>query len=519
MTNPLDHHSLGSDPVHVLEELSGLMVYPRSLATVDGALFFMGRGEGVRKLGILADGVEPGFEVETRAIQLDGKPSLLSLGDLSPANAAALRARLPYTAPVRVGVRKSAGWGDRLGIATPGHVRAMKQAEAMVADQGIVPIYAQQSIREMERTARTPQHVIDDATWGVFQEGWRQGYGADADHLKTFGDIDVCVDAGFVMFTFDPRDHVDDAAETDSLETLWTKFGELPWERLESTPSQVLAAYVGQAWKLGPDDALTLSEAQLLRAAGKYGRAIAYIAELYRYLVVAMGDRPYEVEVSVDETETPTRPEEHLYIAAELKRLGVEWVSLAPRYVGRFEKGVDYIGDLQAFEADFARHVAIARALGPYKLSLHSGSDKFSVYPIAARLAGELVHLKTAGTSYLEALRAIAGIDPDLFREIYAFARQHYEHDKRSYHVSADMSRAPLPEAVAEQDLGGLLDQFDARQVFHVTFGTVLTTTEGDGGYLFRDRIYAALSSDEEAHYAALERHILRHITPFCRQA
>ncbi len=149
----------------------------------------------------------------------------------------------------------------------------------------------------------------------------------------------------------------------------------------------------------------------LARAAAKYGRAIAHSATMYRHLAVAMGGRAYELEVSVDETETPTSPLEHFFVANELRRLGVQWVSLAPRYIGQFEKGVDYIGDLEAFDVELAKHAAIARVLGPYKLSIHSGSDKFSVYPIFARHAGELVHLKTAGTSYLEALRAIARVD------------------------------------------------------------------------------------------------------------
>src|SRR5579871_1557774 len=140
---------------------------------------------------------------------------------------------------------------------------------------------------------------------------------------------------------------------------------------------------------------------------------------MYRHLVQAGAGRDWEVEVSVDETESPTTHAEHLYIATELRRLGVRWVSLAPRYIGRFEKGVDYIGDVAAFEADFAVHAAIARTLGPYKLSLHSGSDKFSIYESSARLSHGVVHLKTAGTSYLEALRAIATLDPALMRSIY----------------------------------------------------------------------------------------------------
>jgi len=185
----------------------------------------------------------------------------------------------------------------------------------------------------------------------------------------------------------------------------------------------------------------------------------------------------------------------------------VRWVSLAPRFVGRFEKGVDYIGDLGRFEEEFARHAAIARTLGPYKLSLHSGSDKFSIYPIIARHAGDLVHLKTAGTSYLEALRAIAQVDAALFREILAFARQRYDQDKATYHVSADPGRVPPPETLPDSALAEVLDTFDGRQVLHVTFGSVLGR--------FGDRLLAALREHEEVYYAMLEAHFRRHLAAF----
>ena len=195
---------------------------------------------------------------------------------------------------------------------------------------------------------------------------------------------------------------------------------------------------------------VAFDEATLLRAAVKYGRAVAHVARMARHLRQAAGPRLVELEVSVDETETPTSPAEHYWVANELNRLGVEWVSLAPRFVGRFEKGVDYIGDLGELEKDIAAHAALARHFGPYKLSLHSGSDKFSVYPIAARLAQGLVHLKTAGTSYLEALRTVAAVEPAFFRAIYAFARERYDTDKASYHVSAELAKAPAAKDVPE---------------------------------------------------------------------
>jgi hypothetical protein len=192
-----------------------------------------------------------------------------------------------------------------------------------------------------------------------------------------------------------------------------------------------------------------------------------------------------------------------------LKRLGVKWVSLAPRYVGDFEKGVDYIGDLDRFEDSFAAHLAVARSFGPYKLSLHSGSDKFSIYPIAARLAGDLVHLKTAGTSYLEALRTIGAVDAGLFREIVAFARGRYAVDRATYHVSAEVERMPDITNWPDRDLTSLLDNFDAREVLHVTFGSVLHNPA------FRQRFFDALKNNEETYAEMLEAHFDRHLSPF----
>jgi hypothetical protein len=168
---------------------------------------------------------------------------------------------------------------------------------------------------------------------------------------------------------------------------------------------------------------------------------------------------------------------------------------------------VDYIGDLGKLDAELAQHAAIARAVGPYKLSIHSGSDKFSVYPLFVRHAGTEIHLKTAGTSYLEALRAIAGVDPGFFREILALARARYPEDRATYHVSADLDKVPRPEEVADDGLASVLDLFDGREVLHVTFGSVLDR--------FGDRLQETLDAHEEAYYAELEAHFQRHLAPF----
>lgn len=353
-----------------------------------------------------------------------------------------------------------------------------------------------------------PQEVMDDAMWGVFAEGWQEGYGADADHLKTADDIYVCVEAGYTFFTFDPGERVDDRAESMGQSELLDAFERLPWEELEDSPDDLKKRYPEKTLEI-EGRRVSLNGDSVMRAAVKYGGAVAHAARMYRHLEQAAGGRDFEVEISVDETDSPTTHAQHIYIASELRRLDVEWVSLAPRYVGRFEKGVDYIGDLEEFERDFAVHTAIARAFGPYKLSLHSGSDKFSIYPAAMRQTRGLIHLKTAGTSYLEALRTAAVLDPDFFRRVYAFSQERYERDRVSYHVSASLKSAPKAEEMDGSDLPALLDQFDAREILHVTFGSVLRERG------LRERLVELMRSHPEAYASSLEAHFLRHLKPF----
>jgi len=363
----------------------------------------------------------------------------------------------------------------------------------------------------MERTGRSPQEVLNDATWGVFAEGWQEGFGADADHLKIAEDIDACVAAGYSFFTFDPGEYVDDGAEAAGASALRRALDALPWQDLEDFPADLRRRYLHSAFEADGHE-VRFDDISLARAAVKYGTAVAHVARLYRHLQAAMGEGDFEVEVSVDETESPTTHPQHVYVATELRRLGVRWVSLAPRYVGRFEKGVDYMGDVAGFEEDIEVHASIARTVspdGPYKLSLHSGSDKFSVYPAFVRQSRGLAHLKTAGTSYLEALRTVAALDSALFREIYDFSRGRYEEDRTSYHVSASLERAVQREDVPNEELPALLERFDEREILHVTFGSVLK----EAG--LRDRLMGLLREHPEHYAADLEKHFLRHLEPF----
>jgi hypothetical protein len=487
----------------ILAAVTKLRIYPSSLTAVDHSLLFMGNRNGEKYIGVVSPqpGLVDRIEAPEHQAVIEGMSVRLRIGPITPRLADYLRQTLPFLKPIPLGLKKSAGCGDRLGLATPGHVRAIRKSV-------VEPIFAQQSVRENERTGRTPQEVVDDATWGAFQEGWRNGFGADADHLKTVEQVDAFIAAGYTFFTIDPGEHVDNGTAKLSARELEQKAAGLPWPELESTPSDLERTLCEKPVDLG-EFSTRLTREELLRAAVKYGKAVAHTVRIYRHLLKAMNSRPFEFEMSVDETESATTLVEHVYVASELRRLGVVWVSLAPRYVGAFEKGVDYIGDLEPFQRAFAQHVAVAKTYGPYKLSIHSGSDKFSIYPIASRLAGDLIHLKTAGTSYLEALRTIARCSPGLFRDILRFAMGRYPMDRASYHVSAETFRIPDVAHLDDRDLPRLMEDFHAREVLHVTYGSVLNHAP------LRAPFFETLRQHEEEYTKVVEAHFDRHLNPF----
>ena len=513
LTEPLPSaqaESLAAD----LSATLGLDVYATSLTVKDSAVWFLARRSGkkvVGRTGSWGQDCPPCQQLtcETTKIDLDGNDLEVRVGPTNAPNAVVVRENLPFTAPVLIGLGKSFGAGDRLGLASPAHIRAVRR-------KPLRTVLAQQSIREMDRTDRSPQDVMDDATWGVLQEGFRDGFGSDADHLKTAEQIDRCLDAGFTLFTIDPGQHVDDRADQLCGSDLQERFDSLNWTELDTTAADCLTLYADKTLLLPDGLSLSISKEELGRAAVKYGAAVAHTAKLHRHLLSKRRAEEFELEMSVDETASPTSLPEHFYVASELRRLGVLPVSLAPRFVGDFEKGVDYKGDLRKFETDLVGQVAIAKHLGPYKISFHSGSDKFSIYPIAARIADDLVHVKTAGTSYLEALRVVSQVEPELFRQILAFAFQRYEEDKATYHVSAVLRKVPPAQKLRDSELSSVLDLFDGRQLPHVTYGSVLQAKNADGSERFRPRLLTALRTHEEQHYAIVSAHIARHVDPFC---
>ena len=410
----------------------------------------------------------------------------------TPAVAVRLREIVPTLRPRPLGpAGRSFGFGDRLGLATPGHVRALRA----VGDPPAA-VLAQQSARELERTGRSFEDVLAAATWGAIETGWSCGYGADADHLRTEAEVVRAVRAGFTMVTLDPSSHADLNAARATGSDLESRVRDLPWEALEDNWKAMRRRHAGRAAGAGGD-------IQLARVAVTFGKTLARLCVLSRALA-GVASVPLDVEISVDETNVPTTPFAHAFLAVELARLRVRFTALAPRLPGAWEKGVDLAGPVENVASGVEAHARVAAEHGPYKLSVHSGSDKFSLYRLLADQV-DAWHVKTSGTSYLEALRVLASSHPALFRELLALARARLDEDRRGYAISADAG-VPPPSGLADSELPGLLDRPDARQCLHVTFGSVISDVE------LGPALHDALVRSSEQYAEVLARHFGRHL-------
>jgi hypothetical protein len=200
-------------------------------------------------------------------------------------------------------------------------------------------------------------------------------------------------------------------------------------------------------------------------------------------------------------------------VASELARRNVKFATIAPRFCGEFQKGVDYIGDLAQFEAELAVHAAIARHFG-YKLSIHSGSDKFSVFGLIGRHTQGRFHVKTAGTNWLEAMRVAATADPALYRQVHAFALSAFPAATKYYHVTTNLANIPPLDMLADAELPRLFEQNDARQLVHITYGQILGAKDAAGKplFAFADRLYKLWRENADLYAERLDAHIGKHL-------
>ncbi len=465
-----------------------MKIFEKSIREKDGIRIYMADVNG--ETALISEG-DAGFKGEKA--EIEGKT--VTVAPLNHENANVLRTLFPFTAPTRVlGKERSFGVGDRLGIATPGHIAVFEKYDAY-------PVLAQQSMRELTLTDRTYEDVLDCATFAVYRDGFEKGFGADGDHLKKAEDVRYALDLGFTMITLDCSDFIDNNAAALSDEDVEKAY--VKNEELENI-------YLGKSFDVGEGISVSFSPEELRRIILVYGKAIDFAASIYEEFFKD-GKYNADFEISIDETLTPTTPLQHFFVANELTRRGVKFATMAPRFCGEFQKGIDYIGDLDQFTGEMTVHAQLARHFG-YKLSIHSGSDKFSTFPIIGEKTRGIFHVKTAGTNWLEAMRVIAMVDPTFYREVHAYALEAFDEATKYYHVTTDLTKIrPLSE-VSDADLPKYFDENDARQLIHITYGLILSRKNADGSFTFRDKLYSLWREHEAVYTDALVRHIGRHL-------
>ena len=489
----------------VSSSLANACIYPASVCQIEDTLVFLVNQNYKKSLVLLSpsDTISKKF---TGVVEKNDD-DFITICPLITENANALRALFPFTAPVAFGRQAfSIGLGDRLGRASTGHLRILKENFPTVK-----PVLAQQSMRELVLTNRTYQDVLDSATWAVFQEGWRGGFGADGDHLKNLEDILDALKLGFSMITLDCSDEIDNSITHLSNEEIVTRYEAFSEEQRNIWEAQYLAAPIKLGEKILQFDRLELAKNVLI-----YGKAMDHVKKVYQEAIIP-AKKAIDFELSIDETPTPTTPQAHYFVVNELQKQKVELTSVAPRFCGEFQKGIDYIGDISQFEKEFVLHAAIADHFG-YRLSVHSGSDKFSVFPIIGKETKGRVHVKTAGTNWLEALRLTAKKSPELLQEMYAYALENFDEARKLYHVTTDLSLLPTPGNLSNDELEKLLIENDTRQVLHITYGILLNAKNADGSFLFKDRFFDLLDREEDAYADILKIHFHNHLAPLTKK-
>ena len=395
--------------------------------------------------------------------------------------------------PFPLPLRKSLGFSDLLGLATPGHLAAWRGSE-------FTPFFAQASGRDLTAAQRSPAEVIHAAQLALDAGGFDGMWGAEADGLRKPEDVDAFADAGFTRFTLDPSENIVNRAATLT-----------PEELAEAEALLAEDGILQPGWMDAHLDA-GLTPDTLQRAAVKYGWALAHVELLASAVARSCGARAYEIEVDFTASFAPTTPGEHLFLAHELRRRGVPVAALALRLPGEWELAVDFAGDAEECERALTAHVAIAQTAGPHQLSFPHCGDKFSILPALARQCGGLLHVKTSGTSWLEALRVVARTEPRLFRELLMFCQQQFIFDRICQPISTSEDDVRFLPDVADGELERVfLGERQGRQLLHVTAGSVLSGFD-PAGHPWREALHATLTAHADLHTELLAAHLGRHL-------
>ena len=403
------------------------------------------------------------------------------------------------------------GTGDR--FAHQGKAQLQALVLAREAGLTVCPVW-NKSNREHSFIHSHPDDLRAEADAAVRVLGWTHAYYVDADHigLKT---VDAFI-AASDFYTLDVADFTGKAADAEALDQFVGR----------------MAKYVGSLEIPGIAQPFEITEDTVRSAAAKFLLAVQEAGRIYRHVEAAKGKGNFVTEVSVDETDTPQTPVELFFILAMIAREGIPVQTIAPKFTGRFNKGVDYVGDLAQFEKEFDEDLSVITfAVAEFdlpkalKLSVHSGSDKFSLYPVINRLIkkhGAGLHVKTAGTTWLEEIIGLAeagGEGLAIAREVYVQAHAHFDELTRPYATVIDINRArlPLPEIIqgwTSEEYVNCLRHEQAQPRYNANFRQLIHV-----GFKIAAKMGSRYTDALKAHEAIIARNVThnlfaRHVKP-----
>ena len=337
----------------------------------------------------------------------------------------------------------SFGIGDR--FAHEGKAQLEALIKAREAGKPIMPVW-NKSFREHQTVGSTHAQTRQEADEAIRALNWHGPWYVDADHINLSNVDEFLEHANF--FTIDVADYIGKDPDEKDLEQFIEANNKL----------------TGEIQIPGIESPFRITQEQIREIAQKYLYATQQAGRIYRYICEQKGENNFVAEVSMDETDQPQSPVELFFILAALASESVALQTLAPKFTGRFNKGVDYQGDITQFEKEFEQDVLVlAFAIKTFnlpdnlKLSIHTGSDKFTLYPVIGKIikkheAG--IHVKTAGTTWLEEVIGLCKAGKEGFemaREIYSEAHQRLDELTSAYSavIDIDPGRLPQPEKVS----------------------------------------------------------------------
>ncbi len=332
----------------------------------------------------------------------------------------------------------SMGLGDRFGFEGAAQLRALQKAETLGVH--IVPVW-NKSNREHSIIGTSPEDTRREADAAVKTCKWTGSHYVDADHIGLTTVDRFLASSNF--FTIDVADYIGKQAEPEHVVAF----------------AKAMSGFAGALHIPDMAGPVMVTDGLLVDIALKYLYAVEEAGKVYRHIEGKKGKGSFVAEVSLDEANSPQTPAELFFILAAIAREGIPVQTIAPKFTGSFLKGIDYVGDARRFAEEFEDDLAvIAFAVktfglpGNLKLSVHSGSDKFSLYPAIYRAIEKFnagLHLKTAGTTWLEEVTGLAASDGDglqLAKEVYAEAFRRYDELVRPYLTVIDIDRQQLPD-------------------------------------------------------------------------